>query len=817
MFKPGTPSLPVVRRLSSALLLAGFSISALADGRVTTSFDAGWRFFKGDAKGAQAPAYNDGKWRALSVPHDWSIEGPYDQANPTSRGGGYLPAGTGWYRKQFTLPASDAKRRVRIEFDGVMANSEVWLNGRSLGKRPYGYSSFSYDLTPYLKFGKGQSNVLAVRADNDVQPASRYYTGAGIYRHVRMVSTEPVQFGAGGVFVTTTAVDADSASLHLQSDVSNTSGAGGEYALQVTIYDPSGKAVQTTESRQNVAAGQSAEIVQDLKVASPQRWSLDKPQLYRAVSTLRKGDAILDQQTSTFGIREFRFDADTGFWLNGVNMKIKGVCLHHDAGALGAAVPLDAWRRRFELLREAGVNAIRTAHNPVAPEFLDLADEMGFLVMDETFDTWTAAKDNGEQGYNRFWTQWWEADTRAMVIRDRNHPSIVLYSVGNEIHDNLDSPEGFQKYKQQQDLVHKLDPTRPVTMALFRPALSKVYVNGFVETMDIVGQNYRENELVAAHKANPKRKVIGTENGHATSAWLAMRDNAFMAGQFLWVGFDYLGENSWPATTYDQGLFDRAGNWKPRGLQRRSWWSGKPVVHIVRKADNGGTGDWVANWTPHDFDTYDDAKVQVYSNAEQVELFLNGQSLGSKAKPKDDNPRGWDVTFAKGTLRAVASNGGKEVAVDELKTAGPAARIVLSSSRNTLGTDWNDAAFVTARIVDADGVQVPNDSVALTFSVSGPGTLAAVDNGSVTSHDSYQGNQCKTDRGQCLAVVKANAAGGAITFKADARGLAGASLTIATAATAEKAAAAANRQAATGLARTGEAPAMQIGAAIGSP
>jgi beta-galactosidase len=780
MFKPRTPSLPVVRRVSSALLLAGFSISALADGRVSTSFDADWRFFKGDAKGAQATAFNDGAWRPLSVPHDWSIEGPYDQANPTSRGGGYLPAGVGWYRKRFTLPAEEAKRRVRIEFDGVMANSEVWINGKLLGKRPYGYSSFSYDLSPYLKFGKGQANVLAVRADNEVQPASRYYTGAGIYRHVRMVSTEPVQFGAGGIFVSTTAIDADGASLRLQSDLSNTSPTDGEYVLQVAIHDPAGKVVQTTESRHKLAAGRSAEVLQTVKVPAPQRWSLDQPLLYRAVATLRSGSTVLDQQTTSFGIREFKFDADTGFWLNGVNLKIKGVCLHHDAGALGAAVPLDAWRRRFELLREAGVNAIRTAHNPVAPEFLDLADEMGFLVMDETFDTWTAAKDNGEQGYNRFWTQWWEADTRAMVIRDRNHPSIIMYSVGNEIHDNLDSPEGFQKYKQQQDLMHQLDPTRPVTMALFRPALSKVYVNGFAETMDIVGQNYRENELVAAHKANPRRKVIGTENGHQQSAWLALRDNAFMAGQFLWVGFDYLGENSWPATTYDQGLFDRAGNWKPRGLQRQSWWSAKPVVHIVRRADNGGTGDWVADWTPADLNTYDDAKVQIYSNAEQVELFLNGESLGSKAKPKDDSPRGWDVTFAPGTLRAVASNGGKEVAVEELKTAGPAARIELASSRKTLGAGWKDAAFVTARIVDANGVEVPNGSVPLAFSISGPGALAAVDNGNVASHDSYQSNQCKSDRGRCLAVVKANAPSGTITLKADAKGLAGASLAIPT-------------------------------------
>jgi beta-galactosidase len=595
-----------------------------------------------------------------------------------------------------------------------------------------------------------------------------------------LVSTAPVHFGAGGVFVTTPRAAADGASLRLQADVMNESSTGGEYVLQTTILDPSGKAVQTIETKQTVAAGQAATLAQAAELKAPQRWSPSQPALYRAVSVLRSGKTVLDEQTSTFGIREAKFDANTGFWLNGVNMKIKGVCLHHDAGALGAAVPLDAWRRRFALLRAAGVNAIRTSHNQAAAEFLDLADSMGFLVMDETFDTWNEAKPNGEQGYNLNFSKWWEADTRAMVLRDRNHPSIILYSVGNEIHDNLDSPEGFKKYKQQQDLVHELDPTRPVTMALFRPALSKVYDNGLADTMDIVGQNYRENELIAAHKAKPGRKVIGTENNHALSAWVAMRDNPFFAGEFIWVGFDYIGEADWPATTYDQGLFDRAGNWKPRGLQRQSWWSDKPVVHVVRKQDNGGAGAWVNDWTPTDFGTYDDAKVEVYSNAEEVELFLNGASLGTKKKPKDDGPRGWDVTFAKGKLRAVGRNGGKEVASEELVTAGPPARVVLESSRPGLTPAFDDAAFVTARLVDASGVTTPNAGSTITFSVAGPGALAAVDSGDVNSHASYHSNECVAREGKCLAVVKANAASGSITLKASVPGLPEAALTLAT-------------------------------------
>ena len=766
------------RRAATVVLLLN-SFPVLAQ-RITTSFDADWRFLKADAKGAEQPAFADAKWRILNVPHDWSIEGPYDQANPTSRGGGYLPAGVGWYRKSFTLPATEAQRRVRIEFDGVMANSEVWINGFHLGQRPYGYSSFRYDLTGHLKFGKGQTNVLAVRADNSVQPASRYYTGAGIYRHVRLLSTAPVHFGEGGVYVTTPQAGADNATVQVRADVLNQSAAAGEYVLQTTIFDPSGKTVQTTDAKQTAAAGKSADISQSLAVKSPQRWAPDQPRLYKAVSTLRSGKTVLDEQTTVFGIREAKFDAATGFSLNGVPMKIKGVCLHHDAGGLGAAVPLDGWRHRLELLKQAGVNGIRTAHNPVAPEFLDLCDQLGFLVMDETFDTWTAAKNNGEQGYNRFFTKWWEADTRAMILRDRNHPSIVIYSVGNEIHDNLNNPEGFQKYQMQQDLLHQLDPTRPVTMALFRPGQSKVYENGFVETMDVVGQNYRENELVAAHQAKPERKVIGTENGHSQSVWLALRDNAFMVGQFLWAGFDYLGENDWPNTTADLGLFDRVGGWRPIAYQRQSWWSDKPVVHLVRKEGNAGAGPWVANWTPTDFDTYDDGKVAAYSNADEVELFLNGKSLGTKSRPADDSPRAWDVTFAKGTLRAVARTQGQEVAIDELKTAGPPARIVLTTSRPKLGTSWDDAAYVTARVVDANGILCPNADNQITFSLTGPALLAAVDNGNVASHESYQANQRKAFQGQCVAIVKAKSGGGGITVKASAPGLTDGAVTMET-------------------------------------
>jgi beta-galactosidase len=652
-----------------------------------------------------------------------------------------------------------------------MANSDVWINGFHLGKRPFGYISFSYDLTGHLRSGKGEANIIAVRADNSLQPASRYYAGAGIYRHVRLVSTDPVHIQQWGVYLSTSDVSTKNATLNVQIKVSNEATSTNSIIVETSVMDPTGKIVKVAESKQSIPSGKTVTIPQTVQISNPLLWSLEQTNLYQTVTKIKIGKNVVDQQTNTFGIRESRFEAATGYWLNGKNIKIKGVCLHHDAGALGAAVPLKAWERRLKILKEVGVNAIRTAHNPVAPEFLDLCDKMGFLVMDESFDTWNASKPNGEKGYNLFFTEWWERDTRDMVLRDRNHPSIILYSVGNEIRDNLNDSTGFKKYKDQQDLIHQLDPGRPVTTALFRPGSSRVYLNGFAEKMDIVGQNYREKELVDAHLAKPERMVIGTENGHGQAEWLIMRENAFMSGQFLWTGFDYLGEALWPAISSNQGLIDRTGGWKPVSFQRQSWWSDKPVVRIVRKEENAGVGDWIANWTPVDFGTYDDAKVQVYSNCEEVELFLNNKSLGSKSKPADDSPRSWEVTFEKGTLSAVAKNKGIQVASDELVTAGEPAKIILIPSILKISNSWDDVSYVTAKVTDANGVVCPNADKLISFSVSENGAIVAVDNGDVNSHEAYQTSERHTFQGQCTAIIKAKTSTGKIIITASSPGL----------------------------------------------
>jgi beta-galactosidase len=749
------------------LLFLALATNGFSQARKVTNFDSNWQFIKEDATGAENPSFDDAKWRKLNVPHDWSIEGPYEKTNPSARGGGYLPTGIGWYRKTFQLDKSDAKKVVTIEFDGVMANSDVWINGQHLGKRPYGYIGFAYDLTPYLHFDK--PNIIAVRADNSIQPASRYYTGAGIYRHVRLVSVNPTHFKQWGTFITTPTATTSKGIVNLKVEIDNKT--AGDYKLQIEIVDAKGKVVKTAESTKNIAENTTGLFSQDIEITNPKLWNLEDPNLYTATTKLYSGKTLIDNQTIPFGIKKAEFIAESGFWLNGKNFKLKGVCLHHDGGAVGAAVPLGVWKERFKKLKEVGVNAIRTSHNPVAPEFLDLCDQMGFVVMDETFDTWNSAKHNGEKGYNLYFTNWWEQDTKDIILRDRNHPSIVIYSIGNEIHDDLSYPEGYKKYKMQEDVVKKYDDTRPVTMALFRPANSKVYLSGFAEQMDVVGQNYRENELIVAHETHPTWKVLGTENTHVLVQWLALRDKPYMAGQFLWTGYDYLGEADWPETTNNQGLFDRAGNWKQQSLQRDSWWSEEPVVHIVRKSENAGAGNWTADWTPNDFDTYDNAKVQVYSNCEEIELFLNEKSLGSVKKPADDSPREWNVTFEEGTIKAIGKNNGKVAAQEEFKTAGKPAKIILTKSNATLANNWDDVSFVTATIVDDKGIVCANADNLIHFSVTDYGKIIAVDNGNIISHEDYLSPERSAYKGKAIAIIKAAKNSGKIEIKATAEGI----------------------------------------------
>jgi beta-galactosidase len=774
--------------------------TAFSSPRLTQSFDADWRFALTSAAGPQAPAFDDSHWQSLDVPHDWSIDGPIDQANPTGKSGGFFPAGIGWYRKHFTIPDLDSTRRVFIELDGVMANSDVYINGFDLGHRPNGYVSLDYELTGHLNFG-AQENVLAVRCDNSLQPAGRFYCGAGIYRHVRLVMTDPIHLDHWGTCITTPRVGADLAVIHVVSTLVNQSDATGSVQARTTILGPDNLPLAADQTAyESVPVGGKIDLAQDIYIQNPKLWNLDQPNMYRAVTRLVSDDQTIDEASTPFGIREFHFDPATGFWLNGKNFKILGCCLHADGGAVGEAVPLGVWQRRLEAMKLIGCNAIRTAHNPPSPEFLDLCDRMGFLVMDEMFDVWTIGKTplNSRtvlNDYHLYFKDWWRQDVTDTVLRDRNHPSIILWSAGNEIHDiNPNNDLGTRLFKPLRDLYHELDPTRPVTLAVLRPNQSNLYTNGFAELMDVVGQNYRENELLAAHKQNPNRKILGTENHLDVKTWDYLRDNPPYSGQFLWVGIDYLGESpNWPIIGSGSGMFDRTLLARPDAYQRKSWWTSEPMVRIDRVepltvparpapidpgVDSGPPPQprHSSDWTPRQDANYV-ADLDVYTNCQQVELSLNGKSLGAQKRNHDDSPLQWHVPYQPGTLIATASNDGKIVATHELRTAGQPARVELSADQSELSTDWDNVSFVRARVVDAAGTLVPDAENLITFHLTGPAVLAAVDNGDPQSHESFHTPQRHAYNGTCLAIVRA-ADSGPITLTATAAGLADGSVQI---------------------------------------
>ncbi|HVU18238.1 MAG TPA: glycoside hydrolase family 2 TIM barrel-domain containing protein [Candidatus Didemnitutus sp.] len=783
---------PVAHLLRSFALAAFFMFftfaSAAESPRTTQSLDADCLFSRGDVPASETPLFDDVNWRSVDVPHDWAIEGGVDKDAPTGRGGGYRPSGVSWYRKRFSLPAATAGKRVFVEFDGVMGNSTVWINGQKLGTRPSGYVSFFYDLTGRLELGDDKTNILAVRTDTSEQPASRWYTGQGIYRHVRLVVTDPVHVSQWGLTVTTPKIEPARALVRVRANVLNSDARARDVSVHVTLLDPSGRPVGSADvAAQHIGIGECADFSADISVVQPELWDIGAGKIYRAIATVSMDGKPVDEDAVSFGIREARFEAATGFWLNGRNIKIKGVALHHDGGAVGAAVPLAVWQRRLERLRELGVNAIRTAHNPPAPDFLDLCDRMGFLVMDEFFDAWTVGKPSAEKGLNTFFSEWGEHDERDTLRRDRNHPGIILWSTGNEIHDTPNATLAKNILAGLVGLAHTEDPTRPVTQALFRPNTSHDFDDGLADMLDVIGTNYRDQELLAAQKAKPTRKIIGTEQDHERRTWLFARDNASHSGQFLWAGVDYLGEADWPFVTSSAGMLDRTGRFKPRAFERQSWWSDAPMVRIARQEVSLANADprrrpgfdRVCNWTPRDPATEKEAVVDVYSNGEEVELTLNGKSLGAKARPDDGSPREWRVPFEPGSIRAVAKNGGKIVATDELRTAGTPAKLLLAVDRKRLAHDWDDVAFVTVTAVDANGVPCPWADALVSFKIDGAGVIAAVDNGDRADPAPYQATERRLFQGECLALVKANADSGDIVLTASAPGLPDATVKIA--------------------------------------
>ena len=793
-----------------ALSVAGCTPAANPP-REILDFDAAWRFHLGDVPSGQDVTLDDAAWRTLDLPHDWSVEGAFNQDNPAGAGGGALPGGVGWYRKTFSIVPGDTGKLVFVEFDGVYRNSEVWINGQYLGKRPYGYSSFQYELTPHLR-RDGSPNLIAVRVDNSQQPNSRWYSGSGIYRNVRLVITDPVHVAHWGTYLTTPRVSQDSAQVRIQTTLQNGLGADQPVTLQTVLYDAAGKAVATASLNATVPGDSSVELTQDLTVTRPSLWSLDQPYLYRAVSRVQCGQRLCDEYTTPFGMRTFAFTPENGFALNGQPVKIRGVCDHHDLGALGAAVNTRALERQLQILKDMGVNGIRTSHNPPAPELLDLADRMGFLVMDEAFDMWKKQKTTYD--YHLDWDQWHQRDLADMVRRDRNHPSVFIWSIGNEIMEQWDNdPTGAPIARELAGIVRGLDPTRPITSANNnRDPSNPLLQSG---ALDLYGFNYGHDTWVHLPEQFPGKPLILTETTSSLNtrgwydqpsdsvarhrgpgdrkgepapnsnyrlssydnrsagwgstheeSWRPVKKYGFLSGMFIWTGFDYLGEPTpydWPARSSYFGIVDLAGFPKDPYYMYQSEWTTKPVLHLFPH--------W--NWTPGD--TID---VWAYTNADNVELFLNGRSLGTRRKEGDVMHLMWRVAYQPGVLRAVAHRNGQPAEAQEVRTAGPAARIELQPDRSTIHADGKDLSFVTVNVLDKDGVPVPNADNLVRFQVQGGAHIAGVDNGDQISHASFKADQVQAFNGKALVIVQAGRQRGTVTLTATATGLPSASARI---------------------------------------
>ena len=799
--------------------------------RIRDSFDFGWKFANRDIRDAEQPGFADDKWQDLDLPHDWSIKGPFSE-HPGSATSAHLPTGIGWYRKHFTVPAGYKNKKVVIEFDGIYQNSEVWLNGQFLGKRPYGYISFCYDLSPYLKYGG--ENVIAVKADNSRQPNCRWYSGSGIYRHTWLLVTEKIHVAQWGTFVTTPVVDAKASVVQVKTIVQNEGQRAAKCALVTSIIDKKGKVIQTTESSQSIATNSDGyEFVQQLKIEKPHLWSVENPYLYTVRSQLSDGNGITDVYETTLGIRTTVFDADKGFLLNGQQVKLNGVCLHHEAGPVGAAVPEGVWRRRLEKLKAMGCNSIRTSHNPYSPEFMDLCDEYGFLVMNEIYDEWKEPKrQTPDFGYRIYFDEWSERDVTDFVRRDKNHPSVILWSAGNEIDDQA-VPAGVETLRRLVEIFHREDPTRMVTVCCnLIGSQPRGASPEFLAQADVVGYNYvngkpGRTESYYSHDKQlyPQRRFVGSEDGslggpRGEYGWLFSRvikevpgghDDPLMknirnnhdlwhefeqmwkfvkiydyvAGNYMWTGIDYLGECQWPQKTNTAGVIDSCGFEKDTYYWCQSQWTEKPMVHLLPH--------W--NWQGKEAEFI---PVLCYTNCDCVELFLNGMSLGVQGYwfPRGDrfeNPARyaapctttdlhlkWTVPWQPGTLKAVGFKNGKAAVTEEITTTGKAAAIGLVVDKVSLTADSRDVAHVTVTVLDKEGRIVPVADNEITFEIQGVGKLIGLDNGNSSSHENFKGTKRKAFNGLCLAIVQSTKKPGKIQLTATSPRLKAASVTIKT-------------------------------------
>jgi beta-galactosidase len=813
-----------ILRLSLLLVLLTicFSCTDNSSGdspRVRENFDFDWKFTKGDFPDASQVDFDDSQWQKLDVPHDWAITDTFSPDNPSGHAGGFASGGVGWYRKYFTLASKDAKSKVSVEFDGVYMNSEVWINGHYLGIRPYGYISFHYDLTPYLNF-RGK-NVIAVRVDNSLQPSARWYTGCGIYRHVWLVKTGKLHVERHGVFATTPVVTKDSAVVNIKTSVRNDSDEDMPFSVTNEIYTSHDELVARISSDGSARAGENQNFEQEIAVLNPDLWSPDKPVLYKLRTTINDNEKTFDKLETNIGIRYFTFSSDSGFALNGESMKLKGVNNHGDLGALGTAQNDRVLERRLEILKEMGCNAIRTAHYPHSKELMDMCDRMGFMVMDEAFDEWieswpwTDLKQQGKArfGYHLYFKDWWEKDLRELIRRDRNHPSVILWSVGNEIPDAC-YEIGTERLKELMEFVKKEDPTRPVTAGITHVHLANE--SGFASQLDVTGYNGGGGSAFmyeADYETYPGRKFVATEVPHsfqtrgvyrthswyrglnplgglmevpnltkeevftdvpkfysssydnamvrigARDSWRRTRDFPFMSGEFRWTGFDYLGETmfGWPAKFWNFGIIDMCGFPKDTYYFYQSQWTDEPMVHILPH--------W--NWKGKEGV---EIPVVAYSNCEKVELFLNGKSLGEK-EMGDNMDLVWLVPYEAGVLVAKGKRNGEVEATKEVVTAGVPAKIEILADRETIKADKRDVVHFEVNVTDMENNFVPDASNRINFRVEGEAEIIAVDNGDPMNEESFISPSRKTFNGKCLVILKSTGTPGKFTLYAESEGL----------------------------------------------
>lgn len=797
-----------MKRITIATLLLAYSVLSFAQSSVGSGrkqlFDYNWKFNLGDDSLARLRDFNDNAWRNLDLPHDWSIEGSVSPKNPTGGAGGYFPTGIGWYRKTFKVAPEWKGKSIFVYFEGVYMNSEVFINGKSLGIRPYGYSSFRYDLSPYLDFNK--ENVIAVRVDNSQQVNSRWYSGSGIYRHVWLDVTNPLHLADWGVAITTPEVSSKQASVQVKATIKNETGFPQRIAVNTRLLSVSFKDVGNNTTKVELPAHSEKEVTQIIKVSKPLLWTPETPYLYQAQIQVLKGDEKIDETKTTLGVRSIKFTSENGFQLNGKTVKISGGCVHHDNGCLGAAAFDRAEERKVELMKAAGFNAVRTSHNPPSEAFLEACDRLGLLVIDEAFDGWRVGKNKHD--YSVYFDKWSKRDLETMVLRDRNHPSIFMWSIGNEVVER-NKPEAVVTAKMLAGIVKGIDSTRPVTSAIVKWGNDWESLDLLMAAHDVCGYNYQLQGAPADHKRVPSRVIFQTESypRDAFANWKLVQNNNYIIGDFVWTAIDYLGESGigrWyysgdvPGEHWENDFFpwhgaycgdiDLTGWRKPISHYRSMLYNDKEKLYMAVREPKPEPLEiketWWSVWPTWESWTWPGFEgkkldVDVYSKYPKVRLYFNDKLLEEKpATVNQEFKATFSVPYTPGTLKAVGVENDKEIESTTLQTSGSAAKVRLIADRKQLLPNGQDLSYVSIEITDKDGVLQPNASDRLQFKIEGPGVIAGVDNADVKDTDPYTGNSRKAWHGRAMVVIKSTHNAGDIKLTVSSASLSEATITV---------------------------------------